>query len=125
MYRGFFFGIFDSLKPYVLRDKWEHSFIAAFFLGWFVDAGAGIVAYPIDTVRRRMMMTSGEAVKYKGAVDCARQILVKEGVKSFFRGAGTNMVRSVAGAIVLAGFEQLKHYYLLFRGDRGSIGGTH
>merc|ERR1719354_451643 len=28
------------------------------------------MSYPIDTVRRRMMMTSGGAVKYKNSMDC-------------------------------------------------------
>lgn len=115
VYRGFYFGLFDSIKPYVLKGDLEHSFLAAFFLGWIVDAGAGFVAYPIDTVRRRMMMTSGEAVKYTGSWDAAHKILLQEGYRSFFRGAGTNIVRSIAGAIVLSGFEQLKHYYLILR----------
>merc|ERR1719339_627086 len=29
---------------------------------------AGLMSYPIDTVRRRMMMTSGGGVKYKGSM---------------------------------------------------------
>ena len=36
---------------------------------------AGLASYPIDTIRRRMMMTSGEGVKYKGSFDCTMQIL--------------------------------------------------
>ncbi len=35
----------------------------------------GLLSYPIDTIRRRMMMTSGQAVKYAGSMDCGRQIL--------------------------------------------------
>ena len=33
-------------------------------------------------------MTSGEAVKYKGSIDCAVQILKKEGPMSLMKGAG-------------------------------------
>ena len=47
-----------------------------------------ISAYPIDTVRRRMMMTSGEAVKYKGSWDCAVKVIKSEGLTSLMRGAG-------------------------------------
>ena len=36
--------------------------------------------------RRRMMMTSGERVKYRSSLDCARQILRTEGVLSFYKG---------------------------------------
>ena len=49
---------------------------------------AELMAYPIDTVRRRMMMTSGEAVKYKGAIDATVQIIRKEGTYALMRGAG-------------------------------------
>merc|ERR1739848_838734 len=34
--------------------------IASDGLGWCVTTAAGIAAYPLDTIRRRMMMTSGE-----------------------------------------------------------------
>ncbi|KAL9997835.1 ADP,ATP carrier protein [Helianthus debilis subsp. tardiflorus] len=49
-----------------------------------------------------MMMTSGEAVKYKNAFDAFNQIVKKEGVKSLFKGGGANILRVVAGAGVLA-----------------------
>ncbi len=35
-----------------------------------------------------MMMTSGQAVKYKGSMDCAVQILKNEGFMSMMKGAG-------------------------------------
>nr|GEU84863.1 ADP,ATP carrier protein 1, mitochondrial-like [Tanacetum cinerariifolium] len=62
VYRGLYFGLYDSLKPVVLT--------------------AGLASYPIDTVRRRMMMTSGEAVKYKSSMDALSQIIKNEGAKS-------------------------------------------
>lgn len=59
-YRGLYFGMYDSLKPVLLVGSLDNSFVASFLLGWGVTVGAGIASYPIDTVRRRMMMTSGE-----------------------------------------------------------------
>lgn len=79
-----------------------------FLLGWGVTVGAGLASYPIDTIRRRMMMTSGEGEKYSGSIDCARKILAKEGVGSFFKGAGANILRGVAGAGVLALYDRLQ-----------------
>ena len=76
---------------------------------------AGLASYPIDTIRRRMMMTSGEAVKYSGSIDCAVQILQKEGVKSYFKGAGANVLRGIAGALVISGYDRLQ---LLFFGKK-------
>lgn len=60
VYRGIYFGAYDSLKPYVLVGMLKDNFLASFMLGWGVTTVAGLAAYPLDTVRRRMMMTSGE-----------------------------------------------------------------
>ncbi|ERF71418.1 ADP, ATP carrier protein [Endocarpon pusillum Z07020] len=108
VYRGLYFGMYDSIKPVLLVGPLEGSFIASFLLGWAVTTGAGIASYPLDTIRRRMMMTSGEAVKYKGSLDAARQIMAKEGMRSFFKGAGANILRGVAGAGVLSIYDQVQ-----------------
>jgi solute carrier family 25 (adenine nucleotide translocator) protein 4/5/6/31 len=120
VYRGLYFGIYDSLKPVVLVGALEGNFLASFLLGWGITIGAGLASYPIDTVRRRMMMTSGEAVKYKSSYDAFKQIIAKEGTKSLFKGAGANILRAVAGAGVLSGYDQLQ---ILFLGKAYSGGG--
>ncbi|XP_057824827.2 ADP,ATP carrier protein 1, mitochondrial [Cryptomeria japonica] len=120
VYRGLYFGMYDSLKPVVLVGDLQNNFLASFLLGWGITIGAGLASYPIDTVRRRMMMTSGEAVKYKSSMDAFQQILKKEGAKSLFKGAGANILRAVAGAGVLAGYDQLQ---LLLLGKKYGSGG--
>jgi len=107
IYRGLYFGIFDSIKP-ILPKNLKDSLFANFLLGWGVTVGAGLASYPIDTIRRRMMMTSGEGEKYSGSIDCARKILAHEGWKSFFKGAAANILRGVAGAGVLALYDKLQ-----------------
>lgn len=107
IYRGLYFGIFDSVKPSIPANM-KDSFFVNFALGWTVTVGAGLASYPIDTIRRRMMMTSGEGEKFKGSIDCASKILVNEGVGSFFKGAGANILRGVAGAGVLAFYDKLQ-----------------
>merc|ERR1719476_692506 len=62
VYRGFYFGLYDTLKPMLLGE--DASVVLSFCLGYGVTVTAGLMSYPIDTIRRRMMMTSGEAVKY-------------------------------------------------------------
>jgi len=115
VYRGCYFGFYDSLKPILLGD--DSGMLANFLLGYGVTITAGLISYPIDTIRRRMMMTSGQAVKYNGSIDCARQVLAKEGAASFFKGAGANILRGVAGAGVLAGFDKFKEIYINMRGN--------
>jgi len=113
IYRGLYFGLYDSLKPIVLGQN--KSFLASFLLGWAVTVVSGLASYPIDTIRRRMMMTSGTGVNYKGSVDCGMQILRNEGFMSMMKGAGANVLRGIAGAGVLSGFDLVKDAYIKFR----------
>merc|ERR1712058_187827 len=113
IYRGMYFGLYDTLKPLVLGP--DAGVTVSFLLGWAVTVTAGLMSYPIDTVRRRMMMTSGGGVKYKGSFDCFRQVLANEGFMSLMKGAGANILRGLAGAGVLAGFDKFKEVYIAFR----------
>merc|ERR1712066_856709 len=113
VYRGMYFGIYDTLKPILIGDG--GSVVLSFFLGWAVTVTAGLMSYPIDTIRRRMMMTSGGGVKYKGSLDCFTQVLKNEGFMSLMKGAGANILRGVAGAGVLAGFDKFQQMYIAFR----------
>jgi len=120
VYRGLYFGLYDSLKPVLLQGNMKDSFLGSFFLGWGITIGAGLASYPLDTIRRRMMMTSGEAVKYKSSLHAFNVIVSKEGVGSLFKGAGANILRAIAGAGVLAGYDQLQ---LIFLGKTYGSGG--
>lgn len=109
VYRGFYFGLYDTLKPMLLGDN--AGVLLSFLLGYAVTVSSGLISYPIDTIRRRMMMTSGEAVKYSGSMDCFVQIMKKEGFMSLMNGAGANILRGIAGAGVLSGFDKLVQWY--------------
>jgi len=114
VYRGCYFGFYDTLKPIMLGE--DAGMLSSFLLGYAVTVTAGLCSYPIDTIRRRMMMTSGEAVKYSGSLDCTVQVLKNEGVLSFYKGAGANILRGMAGAGVLAGFDKFKQVYVKMKG---------
>jgi len=118
IYRGLYFGLYDTIKPLIPASA--SGFISNFILGWGVTTLAGLASYPIDTIRRRMMMTSGEAAKYRSSLHCAAEILKKEGAMSFFKGAGANILRGIAGAGVLSGFDLFQDWYIELRtGTKG------
>lgn len=73
-----------------------------------ITAGAGIVSYPLDTVRRRLMMQSGRAdVMYTGTIDCFAKISKNEGTKAFFKGALSNTFRGIGASVVLVMYDEL------------------
>lgn len=102
----FSFGSYDTLKELVLVGPLKGSFLASFALGWISTTGAALASYPLDTIRRRMMMTSGGGQHYKSFVDAGRQIVIKEGPKALFAGAGANIMRGVASALVLSLYDK-------------------
>jgi len=111
VYRGLYFGLYDTIMPLFPEEK--VNLLTRFMVGYCVTVAAGLASYPIDTIRRRMMMTSGaKELQYKSSLDCTMQIQKKEGTMSFFKGAGANILRGVAGAGVLAGFDTIADFYV-------------
>ncbi|ORX38079.1 putative ADP,ATP carrier protein 2, mitochondrial precursor [Kockovaella imperatae] len=100
VYRGGYFGLYDSIKPLVPAGYQNPA--VNFCIGYGVTTLAGLAAYPFDTIRRRMMMTSAaegvNTVKYKNTLDAFRKVIAAEGASSMFRGAGANILRGFAGA---------------------------
>lgn len=112
-----------NLKPsflviFFFNNFLQGNFLASFFLGWSITTVSGVCAYPFDTLRRRMMMTSGQPLKYRNAIHAFTEILRLEGFTALYRGVTANMLLGVAGAGVLAGHDQLhriayRHGYCL------------
>jgi solute carrier family 25 (adenine nucleotide translocator) protein 4/5/6/31 len=114
LYRGAYFGLYDTATG--LESMKGANAGIKFAVAYAVTTVAGIVAYPIDTIRRRMMMTSGSnAGKYKSAFHAASVIQSESGVGAFFKGAGSNILRGLCGALVLVGFDEVKNAYIKWR----------
>lgn len=110
IYRAAYFGLFDMSKQYMPNPKDVPVYIS-FSIAFVVTTAAEIIAYPFDTVRRRLMMQSGlkqEELLYKGTVDCWKKIAQNEGGTAFFKGAFSNMVRGVGSALVLVLYDEFK-----------------
>ena len=96
--RAAYFGLYDSGKAILFVDKSGKSYKPSFLEMWCLANSttiiAGIVTYPIDTIRRRLMMQSArQDVLYKNAFDCIVKIYQKEGPKAFFKGQMVNIIR--------------------------------
>lgn len=104
--------LFCSLMPWLsnlglLIYFLQGKFLASFFLGWSITTFSAVCAYPFDTLRRRMMLTSGHPNKYCTAIHAFQEIVRQEGFRALFRGFTANMLLGMAGAGVLAGYDQL------------------
>jgi len=105
IYRAIYFGAYDTAK-----EMFENPGIGTrFAIAQTVAAGSVTVAYPFDTVRRRLMMMSGESGEkmYKGTMDCWKKIIQQEGSKALFKGNFTNVIRSFGCALVLVMYDEL------------------
>jgi solute carrier family 25 (adenine nucleotide translocator) protein 4/5/6/31 len=111
VYRGAYFGLYDTAKGMVFEDEKKASFFAKWAIAQAVTAASGIVSYPFDTVRRRLMMQSGGKKLYNGTMDCWAQILKNEGPKAFFKGAWSNVIRGAGGALVLVGYDEVRKLF--------------
>jgi len=112
-YRASYFGAFDTGKEVLFSDYKKALFIQKFLYAQIVTNLAGVISYPLDTVRRRLMMTAGKTGKdklYDGTMDCIRKIFQQEGGKAFFKGCFSNILRGTGGALVLIFNDMIKDY---------------
>lgn len=110
IYRAAYFGCYDTARG-SLPDPKNSPFIVNFGIAQVVTITSGILSYPFDTVRRRMMMQSGRAkadIMYKNTLDCWVKIAKQEGTGAFFKGALSNVFRGTGGALVLVFYDELK-----------------
>jgi len=112
IYRAAYFGMFDTAKSVASQGgKEKLNFFVAWGIAQVVTVGSGILSYPWDTVRRRMMMQSGrKEIMYKNTLDCALKIVKNEGMSAMFKGALSNVFRGTGGALVLAIYDEIQKY---------------
>merc|ERR1712071_589091 len=72
IYRAAYFGLYDTARG-MLEDPKNTPLLVNWMIAQCVTTVSGIISYPFDTVRRRMMMQSGRAkadIMYKNTLDC-------------------------------------------------------
>jgi solute carrier family 25 (adenine nucleotide translocator) protein 4/5/6/31 len=65
--RGLYFGIHDFARPLILTGSLRGNFWATFLLNWTVATTISLATYPLDTIRCRMTLRSGE-VSYQSHI---------------------------------------------------------
>ncbi|XP_051905650.1 calcium-binding mitochondrial carrier protein SCaMC-3-like isoform X1 [Hippocampus zosterae] len=106
------FMAYDQIK-WLIRGREGKSLKVQerFLAGSLAGATAQTIIYPMEVLKTRLTLrTTGQ---YAGMADCARQILRREGVRSFYRGYLPNTIGIIPYAgIDLAVYETLKNAWL-------------
>jgi solute carrier family 25 (adenine nucleotide translocator) protein 4/5/6/31 len=112
VYRGAQFGIQDIVKafnPYQ-KEVSARGLVSKFLVAQFAVSISGIVAYPFDTMQRRLQIESSKPKEqqiYTGMADCFKKIMKAEGPGGFFKGALANILRGTGAAIVLVMYDEI------------------
>ena len=70
------------------------------------------------------VLQSGGERQYNGTLDCWRKVAQQEGMKAFFKGAWSNVLRGAGGAFVLVLYDEIKKVRMqrkLASASRGSV----
>jgi len=112
VYRGAQFGLQDILKafnPYQ-KDFTAVGLASKFAVAQVAVATSGIVAYPFDTMQRRLQIEASKPKDqqlYSGMSNCFSKILQTEGPGGFFKGALANVLRGTGAALVLVIYDEI------------------
>ena len=110
-YRAMYFGSWDTAKAKI-EDFESLNLLIRLMLAQTITTVSETINYPLDTIRRRMMMNAGLSEKlYSNSLVCARRILRDEGIKGFYKGCASNAVRSVSSSVVLVIYDELTKTY--------------
>eukprot|EP00054_Salpingoeca_dolichothecata_P036724 m.8448 g.8448 ORF g.8448 m.8448 type:complete len:100 (+) comp6974_c0_seq1:822-1121(+) len=76
-----------------------------FLVGYGVTLTAGLLAYPLDTIRVIMVLTGWSMT------ETVRFVLEKDGWAGFFRGAFLTVSRGVIGGLALCGLDMVQSFF--------------
>ena len=107
LYRALYFGGYDTFKAKMMNE--ETNFFVKWIAAQTITIMSGMCLYPLDTVRRRIIVQSGEANKlYKNSFDCIRKMYVQEGMKGYYKGFIANAFRTCGSSIVLVLYDEFQ-----------------
>ncbi|OMJ69974.1 hypothetical protein SteCoe_32172 [Stentor coeruleus] len=103
LYRFLYFGMIDTGKMTLFDDTTKSKFFLFWSFAQTITIFLRFITYPLDTIRRKMMMQSGRNnMLYDNTIDCIAKIYMKEGgIKGFFKGAGCNVVKGTGGTMIM------------------------
>jgi len=116
LFKAMFLGGYDISKAMMGLESKEGrttalSLILRFSTAQAVTTFCGAVCYPLDTLRRLMMMQKRNPdgqLLYTNSWQCAQIIWKRDGFKGFYAGYSAHLVRGIGGAFLLVGYDEVQ-----------------
>ena len=115
IYRAIIFGGYDTLSEFIDSGKKDTSSKSSIFQtaekfigAYLIAATAGIAVYPFDTLRQRMIVTTGEKKSYDSWNQQISKIIRKEGVRALYKGLSMNLLRNLGTAMAVFMYDHAK-----------------
>ena len=108
-YRAAYFGLYDTIKMRFMNKN--ASFLTKWVVAQAVTTTSSLMFYPLDTIRRRIMLESGKQAalkKYRNSFHCISVMYKEEFVWGFYKGFATNAVRAIGSSVVLVLYDELQ-----------------
>ena len=107
-YRAVHFGSYHTAKQRLLGPN--SSFWERYFVAQVVTTASGLLLYPLDTVRRRLILGSfGHKERlYSSTWDCFCKSYRQGGFRGLYNGATANILRGASGAMLLVMYDQVQ-----------------
>ncbi|XP_048318292.2 nicotinamide adenine dinucleotide transporter 1, chloroplastic [Ziziphus jujuba] len=113
------FPAYEKLKCYFAKsenttvDKLNPSSVA--MASAISKVLASVMTYPHEVIRSRLQ-EQGQARntqgQYAGVIDCVNKVFQKEGLRGFYRGCATNLMRTTPSAIITFTSYEMIHRFL-------------
>ncbi|KAK4409636.1 Nicotinamide adenine dinucleotide transporter 2, mitochondrial [Sesamum angolense] len=114
------FPAYERIKFYLAKrdnkssnelSPWEVAVASS-----FSKVVASISTYPHEVVRSRLQeqgQVRNSELQYTGVIDCIKKVFQKEGIPGFYRGCGTNLLRTTPSAVITFTSYEMIHRFLL------------
>lgn len=100
LYRLTYFTSYSAARSYY--EERGISPLKVYYIASFITFFSNLVTYPLEVVRKRMMMQSGQEERmYSNYRDCFSKILKVEGVRGFYCGFMAHLILAHGASVAL------------------------
>lgn len=120
-FEGIQFACYEALKEKAEQKRWPkwrwHSSktqmtpVDYLVLGSLSGMVAQTIAYPLDSIKKRLQAQAGHRIEYRGMAHCVQVVMEQHGIRGLYHGLGANMIRIIPySALMFTSYEYFKKF---------------